>query len=432
MGKSCSGIMKLASKITGCIIWSGNYPQNRKVQCFLNHDQYEQGSSKVVSIIYKLILTMLKDFGTLPPHCHINLDNCWRENKNMYLFSFLSALVQLDVFVDITVDFMLVGHTGNQVDQLFSILASEFKSEIRSPDDLLAKIRTSAIQPQPLCEELYYIWNFRDFIKPKMSDKRLVNHSFLHSFLVKKESGVAVLRGRKYPQDSCDWKPKDGIKLLKDNATFEEVDVAELRVEKLNLDAVFSGLYSKYIPQLPESEQREVTASWERMKSSLENLPKKAKHLPKMKLLDLPKQIKNPSPIPPAYLEPFLHEECRELMGAKHIEDPEESNFRADIKPSMDVAIFTQIKSTRPWLGRVLSVMSSGEEFTIQWFGRKNKSLLFVASEVNGTPFTSTLSTDSVMMWNFTDKKTDKSFELSQEWHDKIMKEYLDHDLCYV
>ena len=27
----------------------------------------------------------------------------------MFLFSFLSALVQLDVFVDVTVDFMLVG-----------------------------------------------------------------------------------------------------------------------------------------------------------------------------------------------------------------------------------------------------------------------------------------------------------------------------------
>ena len=32
-----------------------------------------------------------------------------RENKNMFLFSFLSALVEMDVFVDISVDFMLVG-----------------------------------------------------------------------------------------------------------------------------------------------------------------------------------------------------------------------------------------------------------------------------------------------------------------------------------
>jgi hypothetical protein len=86
--------------------------------------QFEQGSSKVVSILYRLILTMVEDFKTLPPHLHINLDNCWRlvrfkkkscnksyfrENKNMFLFSFLCALVELDVFIDVTVNFMLVG-----------------------------------------------------------------------------------------------------------------------------------------------------------------------------------------------------------------------------------------------------------------------------------------------------------------------------------
>ena len=37
------------------------------------------------------------------------MTNLIRENKNMFLFSFLSALVELDVFVDISVDFMLVG-----------------------------------------------------------------------------------------------------------------------------------------------------------------------------------------------------------------------------------------------------------------------------------------------------------------------------------
>ena len=35
-----------------------------------------------------------------------------RENKNRYVFSFLSALVQLGVFSSITMDFLLVGHTG--------------------------------------------------------------------------------------------------------------------------------------------------------------------------------------------------------------------------------------------------------------------------------------------------------------------------------
>jgi hypothetical protein len=264
-----------------------------------------------------------------------------------------------------------------------------------------------------------------------MSQRKLENHSFLHSFFIKKESGVSVLRGKKYPQDRGEWLPQDGIKLLRDNVDLSEVGIADMRVEKLNLDAVFSGLYTKYIPQLDENDQREVLQSWERLKTELENLPKKTANLPKMKLLELPKQVTVHNPNVPAYLKPFQTPETRELVGTKHIEDPVVSSFQSEIKSGMDVAIFTQTKSTRPWLGRVLSVMPGGTEFKVQWFKRRSKSLVFIASEVDGMPFSSTLSTASVMMWNFTDNKTVNSFELSQEWLEKIMKEYSDHDICY-
>ena len=69
-----------------------------------------------------------------------------------------------------------------------------------APDHLLEKIRNSVISPKPLCEELLFIWKWRDFIKPNLSERKLENNSFLHSFMVKKESGVAVLRAKKYPK----------------------------------------------------------------------------------------------------------------------------------------------------------------------------------------------------------------------------------------
>jgi hypothetical protein len=316
---------------------------------------------------------------------------------------------------------------------LFSILASEFKAEIKSPDHLLDKIRNSVISPKPLCEELSFIWEWRDFIKPKLSDRKLENHFFLHSFMIKKESGVAVLRAKKYPQDSGHWLPQEGIKLLKDKVDFAEVGVAETRVEKLCLDGVFHGLYTKYFPQLIGPDKSEVIGSWERLKVVLENLPKKRNNLPKMKLYELPKQMSSLKPVLPSYLEQFQSHETRELVGTKHVEDPEESSFVTEVKENMDVAIFTLQKSTRPWLGRVVSVMPGGKDFLIQWYKRKNKSLVFHASvNNNGTPFTSVMSTDSVMLWNFSDNRSVTSFELSQEWFNRIMKEYCDHDVCYV
>ena len=238
--------------------------------------------------------------------------------------------------------------------------------------------------------------------------------------------------GKKYPQDRCEWLPEDGIRLLKDNVDFSEAGVADLRIETLNLYAVFGGLYTKYIPQLPEHEQNVVTLSWERLRTVLENLPRKKMNLPKMKLLELPKQVETQSNNLPAYLERFQTTETRELVGARHVEDPEISNFQAEIKKDMDVAIFTESKSTRPWLGRVIEVKPGCKEFVVHWFQRRSRSLLFHASMSNGAPSTSILSTDSVMLWNFTDRRTADSFELSQEWFDKIMTEYSDHDLCYA
>ena len=282
----------------------------------------------------------------------------------MYLFSFLSALVELDVFDDISVDFMLVGHTGNQVDQIFSIFASEFKTEIRSPDELLEKIRNSAVNPKPICEELTVIWDWKGWVKPNMSESKLQNHSFLHSFLLKKEGVTGVLHGRKYPQDTTPWLPDDGIKLLKDGVDFAPIGTADVRVEKLALDEIFLGLYTRYFPQMDDNlEKRKATTSWEKLRKVLEDLPMKKENFPKMKLLDLPKQKRNVNVSHvPSYLVQFQSEEVRELAGSKHVQEPEASVFEIEVRPGMDVLLYTRQRATRPWLGKVFS-FSRGENF---------------------------------------------------------------------
>jgi hypothetical protein len=42
----------------------------------------------------------------------INLYFVFRENKNRWVLSFLCALVQLDVFLEVQFQFLMVGHTG--------------------------------------------------------------------------------------------------------------------------------------------------------------------------------------------------------------------------------------------------------------------------------------------------------------------------------
>ena len=60
------------------------------------------------------------DWKSLPPKLHVQMDNCFKENKNNHMFGFLAALVQLELFVTATASFLLRGHTHEDVDQGFS------------------------------------------------------------------------------------------------------------------------------------------------------------------------------------------------------------------------------------------------------------------------------------------------------------------------
>ena len=59
-------------------------------------------------------------YKPLPPCLYLQLDNCSSENNNRYVFSFLSLLVVKGIFKQVYVGFLMVGHTHEDVDAMFS------------------------------------------------------------------------------------------------------------------------------------------------------------------------------------------------------------------------------------------------------------------------------------------------------------------------
>jgi hypothetical protein len=53
--------------------------------------------------------------------------------------------------------------------------------------------------------------------------------------------------------------------------------------------------------------------------------------------------------------------------------------FQMDIKPTIDVAVYTCSVKERPWLGRVLNVQEDGINFEVQWFKKKGRLLQYQA-----------------------------------------------------
>ena len=55
----------------------------------------------------------------LPPILNVQMDNAVGDNKNKYVFCFWSLLIAKRIFREIYLNFMLVGHTHDDIDALF-------------------------------------------------------------------------------------------------------------------------------------------------------------------------------------------------------------------------------------------------------------------------------------------------------------------------
>nr|PNR31019.1 hypothetical protein PHYPA_027335 [Physcomitrium patens] len=65
----------------------------------------------------------------LPPILNVQMDNATGENKNRYVFAFWSLLVVKRIFREVYVNFMIVGHTHDDIDALFGRWSMLLKKE---------------------------------------------------------------------------------------------------------------------------------------------------------------------------------------------------------------------------------------------------------------------------------------------------------------
>ena len=100
--------------------------------------------------------------GKLPTVLRIQVDNCGRENKNQYMFSFCVVLVGLRYFAEVYLSFLLVGYTHKDIDQRFSVISGTLKrQDIDSLQELLELIKKGASYTEAFAtsRHLEYVWD---------------------------------------------------------------------------------------------------------------------------------------------------------------------------------------------------------------------------------------------------------------------------------
>src|SRR5438128_2105853 len=108
-------------------------------------------------------LKHLEKQGSLPRKMHIQLDNVTGGNKNKYLLAYLDSLVDRQVFEEVQLSFLPVGHTHEDIDQLFSRISIH----LRRVDCLTYKQFRQAMarcySPHPLVERIDKVANYKDY-----------------------------------------------------------------------------------------------------------------------------------------------------------------------------------------------------------------------------------------------------------------------------
>ena len=73
----------------------------------------------------------------LPANLHVQADNTGREARNQSFMMFLASMIHKQVFRSVSLGFLPVGHTHIDIDQRFSIIATELAKQgvLQTPED---------------------------------------------------------------------------------------------------------------------------------------------------------------------------------------------------------------------------------------------------------------------------------------------------------
>lgn len=107
--------------INGATISGGPFP-GMIVANYADYGSCGNVTCTAIMQILKSVAIKLKESSSYfwPNKLHLQLDNSGKDNKNNTVITFLAMLVARDNFEEIFMSFMLVGHTHDLVDQMFS------------------------------------------------------------------------------------------------------------------------------------------------------------------------------------------------------------------------------------------------------------------------------------------------------------------------
>lgn len=148
----------------------------------------------------------------LPDVFYLQLDNV-NTNKSKDLMAYCSFLVEKGVFKKIKINFLMVGHTHENIDQLFSRFSVSLRSEDALTVKMLMKVARESFTPSPTCEEIFGQLDWNSWIKPHRA--LFQDISFNLAFRIKRVDGLVVLHTKQYGHQGYKVWRSEAVRCLK-------------------------------------------------------------------------------------------------------------------------------------------------------------------------------------------------------------------------
>lgn len=187
---------------------------------------------------------------TLPRKLFLQMDNCGKDNKNRWVFSFLSLLVAKGIFEEVQLNFMMVGHTHEDIDALFGHYSENLrKQSIYTLSQLMDVFDGCSQKSRPLSYLIQEVPDFKTFVEGYIPEgaNELVGHSKPLQFRFSNVGNYPMMHYKMHPRDQ-DWKPENGIEMWErgDDGTpklpIGEPKVVPIMTHIKDVDLVVQGL----------------------------------------------------------------------------------------------------------------------------------------------------------------------------------------------
>ena len=176
-------------------------------------EEHKTGSNHVIEALHRWLCRKAME-GKLPDVLFIQVDNCSRENKNRYFMSYVECLVSLEVFAEIHVSFLPVGHTHEDIDQCFSCLSKRLRTNSAITLQDLHHELTQAYTPRPFVAHMIRVINLSTLFENSKCLQKVPSFSHFRYFRFSRASGETRSQYERHPttasvKETCqgEWNP---------------------------------------------------------------------------------------------------------------------------------------------------------------------------------------------------------------------------------